>query len=133
MNSAMRVNEVISTRTASAAGTPSRANWRSCCQSRRSMRCHSAYGRYTAWLCSSQSASNAIVYSTTSVAQAQPTTPIDGMPAPPKQNQIESGNLIPSEASCSHVTSCGLPIPWLSVLYSRNKSAGGSANASTRR
>ncbi|MCY1374816.1 hypothetical protein D9M69_621800 [compost metagenome] len=70
---------------------------------------------------------------THSVAQAQPTSPIAGRPAPPKVNQTDSGSFTSSEASCSQVTSLGLPRLWFSVLKSRKSRAGASAKASTAR
>ena len=53
---------------------------------------------------------------TTSVAQAQPTTPCAGRPAPPNVNHTDSGSLMNSEPTCSQVTSWGLPRAWFSVL-----------------
>jgi hypothetical protein len=70
---------------------------------------------------------------THSVAQPQPTSPMAGRPAPPKVNHTDSGSFTSSEPSCSHVTSCGLPRLWLSVLKSRNSSAGARPKASTMR
>lgn len=70
---------------------------------------------------------------THSVAQAQPTRPMAGRPAPPKANQIDSGSFTHSEPSWSQVTTCGLPRLWFKVLNRRNSRAGGNAKASTPR
>ena len=56
INRAISVKDVTSTMMASPAGIPSRANAISCIRSGRSIRCQMRYGRYSAWVRSSQMA-----------------------------------------------------------------------------
>ena len=65
---------------------------------------------------SSHTAKASMLQLTTSVAQAQPTTPCAGRPPPPKVNHTDSGSLMNSEPTCSHVTRRGWPRAWLRVL-----------------
>jgi hypothetical protein len=58
---------------------------------------------------SSQVASANMLQLTTSVAQAQPTTPCAGSPSPKKVNQIDSVTLMNSEPTCNNVTNLGRP------------------------
>ena len=133
MNSAISVNEVTSTSTARPAGTPSRANWPIWRQSRR-LDALPDSGRRGRGLRAQQPEREQRPSPSSPPAwpRRSPPAPIAGRPAPPKVNQIDSGSFSASEASCSQVTSCGLPRLWLSVLNRRNSSAGGSAKASTR-
>ena len=58
---------------------------------------------------SSQVASANRLQLTTSVAQAQPTTPCAGSPSPKKVNQMDSGTLMNSEPTYNNVTNLGQP------------------------